>query len=262
MRDLWTIRSSKFANDRETIMRNGNIYQIANGYMGYRGTLDEFGPEELVAVTLAGIFDRVGDAWREPVNAPNGGFTQISVDGAPITAIATAIGRHHQILHLKNATFERETQFETQGKIVRIGSTRFLSADKPNLGVVRYSISCDSAAKIEIRTGIDCNIWDLNGPHLLRLRADIRDKVLLICGVTNEESKNVAVAEAIDIDFGLETRDTEGNRNLQGHRIHGRGGKNLYLRQIFRGSYRQRPHQPAGRGCRNRQRQRGQGIRL
>ena len=32
-------------------MRMGNVYQIANGYMGYRGTLDEFGPEELEHMT-------------------------------------------------------------------------------------------------------------------------------------------------------------------------------------------------------------------
>ena len=31
---------------------------------------------EMVGITLAGIYDQVGDAWREPVNAPNGGFTQ------------------------------------------------------------------------------------------------------------------------------------------------------------------------------------------
>ena len=81
MKDLWSISTSEFAGDKESLMRRGNVYQIANGYMGYRGTLDEFGPEESVGITLAGIFDRVGSAWREPVNAPNGGFTRVSLDG-------------------------------------------------------------------------------------------------------------------------------------------------------------------------------------
>ena len=66
MSNLWKISTNKFVDEPEGIMRNGNIYQIANGYMGYRGTLDEFGPDEMVGITLAGIFDRVGDAWREP----------------------------------------------------------------------------------------------------------------------------------------------------------------------------------------------------
>ncbi len=120
MRDPWTISTGKFARDRETIMRNGNIYQIANGYMGYRGTLDEFGPEELVAVTLAGIFDRVGDAWREPVNAPNGGFTRITMDGESISELAARVRNHRQVLDLHNATFVRQTEYESWSKILRI----------------------------------------------------------------------------------------------------------------------------------------------
>ena len=215
MRDLWTVSSGTFANDEESIMRNGNIYQIANGYMGYRGTLDEFGPDELVAVTLAGIFDRVGDAWREPVNAPNGGFTQIALDGEAVSARATTIRNHKQVLHLQNAAFERETEYEAQNKILRISSTRFLSADKPNLGVIKYSIRCDKAAEVRIDTGIDYNIWDLNGPHLLHLRAEKRDDVLLVSGETNEASKTVAIAEIVDIDFGRERHKTDAKKNLR-----------------------------------------------
>src|SRR4051812_27240125 len=96
----WNISSDKFINETESIMRMGNVYQVANGYMGYRGTLDEFGPNELVGITLAGIFDRVGDKWREPVNAPNGGFTQVTIDGSSISARTTAISEHTQNLDL------------------------------------------------------------------------------------------------------------------------------------------------------------------
>src|ERR1700742_3641834 len=102
MSKLWQVSTDKFVNERESIMRMSNVYQIANGYMGYRGTLDEFGPDEMVGVTLAGIFDRVGDAWREPVNAPNGGFTKMTVDGHEISARSTTIKRHSQSLNLEN----------------------------------------------------------------------------------------------------------------------------------------------------------------
>ena len=116
-------------------MRLGNVYQVANGYMGYRGTLDEFGPDELVGITIAGIFDKVGDAWREPVNAPNGGFTKLMLDGIEISALSTVIKNHTQNLNLENAVFERETNYESQGKILTVQSTRFLSAGKPNTGI-------------------------------------------------------------------------------------------------------------------------------
>ena len=215
MSSLWKVSTDKFINEKESIMRNGNVYQIANGYMGYRGTLDEFGPDELVGITLAGIFDRVGDAWREPINAPNGGYTKVTLDGVEISALTTTVKNHKQSLNLENAVFERETDYESQEKIIKIKSSRFLSADKPNLGVVKFSVSCDKAAKVSISTGIDYNIWDLNGQHLLKLFPEKNNEILLVHGVTNELSKKVAVAEAAEINFGKETHIIKDNRNLR-----------------------------------------------
>ena len=215
MSNLWQVRTDKFANEREAIMRSGNVYQIANGYMGYRGTLDEFGPDELVSITLAGIFDRVGDSWREPVNAPNAGFTQVVLDGLNISALATKIKSHRQSLNLENAVFQRETTFLSQGKKLILKSSRFLSARDPHLGVIQFSVTCDKAAKVSIRTGIDFNIWDLNGPHLLNLTAKKQDGILSVAGVTSEASKRVAVAEAADFEFGKETYSATGKKNLR-----------------------------------------------
>ena len=215
MSNLWQVHTNKFINEKESIMRNGNVYQIANGYMGYRGTLDEFGPDELVGITLAGIFDRVGDAWREPVNAPNGGFTQVTLDGKAISALATTVKNHKQSLNLKNALFERETHYKSQGTILRVKSARFLSADKPNLGIIKYSFSCDKAAKVRVSTGIDYNVWDLNGPHLTNLSSGKKNEILVVHAITNETSKKIAVAEIVDLNFGKETHETKGNKNLR-----------------------------------------------
>src|ERR1700749_3134390 len=129
--------------------------------MGDRGTLDEFGPEQLVGITLAGMFDRLGSAWREPVNAPNGGFTQVTLDGVKVSALTTKIKSHRQSLNLENAVFERETTFSSHGKNLTLKSSRFLSADNPHLGVVQFNLTCDKAGKAVVSTGIDFDIWDL-----------------------------------------------------------------------------------------------------
>ncbi len=215
MHNLWQVHTDRFSNEEESIMRNGNVYQIANGYMGYRGTLDEFGPDERVGITLAGIYDRVGDAWREPVNAPNGGLTKITLDGREISALSTRIKRHRQSLHLQNAVFERETDFLSRGKTLKLKSMRFLSADHPHLGIIKYSLTVDKKARIKIRTGIDYNIWDLNGPHLLKLTPGNKNGALLVQGITGEASKRVVVAEAITCVFGRASIETSGNRILR-----------------------------------------------
>ena len=215
MHNPWQVHIDRFINEKESIMRTGNVYQIANGYMGYRGTLDEFGPTELVGITLAGIYDRVGDAWREPVNAPNGGYTTITLDGRQISALSTRIKRHRQSLNLEKAVFERETDFVSWGKTLKLKSTRFLSADQPHLGIIKYSLTVEKGVRVRIHTGIDYNIWDLNGPHLLKLTPEKKDGILSVHAVTGENSRRVVVAEAIDLRFGKETHLIRENRNLR-----------------------------------------------
>ena len=132
-----------------------------------------------------------------------------------ISALSTTVKNHKQSLNLENAVFERETDYESQGKTLKIKSTRFLSADKPNLGIIKYSLTCDKAAKVKISTGIDYNIWDLNGPHLLKLSPVKKDEILVVHAITNETSKKVAVAEIVDLNFGKETHEIKDNKNLR-----------------------------------------------
>jgi kojibiose phosphorylase len=215
MQHLWEISTTECTGTKESALRRGNVYQIANGYMGCRGTLDEAGPEEGVGFTLAGLFDQVGAAWREPVNAPNGAFTSVTLDGTLLAAPGATVVSHRQALHFAHAAFERATVFAVGGRRLTLASTRFLSADQPNLGVVQVTLTCDRDAEVTIRTGIDGNIWDLNGPHLPGLVARREDDVLVTEGRTHEQRKRVAVAEAVAADFGPGVPEVAAGRNLR-----------------------------------------------
>lgn len=233
MSKLWQLTTAECAGSKEDLMRRGNVYQIANGYMGYRGTLDEFGPDESVGITLAGIFDQVGSAWREPVNAPNGGYTRLSLDGVELSARDASVAQHRQTLHFADARFERETVFAVGGKRLTFRSERFLSAVRPNLGVVRITVSCDREADVVIRTGIDGNVWDLNGPHLTRLEAGSSGGVLSLGAVTHEAGKRVAVAEVVSTGLGEGKPMTEGHRHLREITIRAEAGKAYSVDKYF-----------------------------
>ena len=233
MKHLGEISTTECTGSKESLMRRGNMYQIANGYMGYRGTLDEFGPDEAVGITLAGIFDQVGAAWREPVNAPNGGFTRVAIDGTEVSALDETVTGHRQTLHFANARFERETVFAVGGKLLTIRSARFLSAVQPNLGVVQFTVSCDRDAELTLSTGIDYNIWDLNGPHLLHLTSHHEDGVLWVEGRTHESGRRVIVAEAMEADLGGERRVTQKNRHLRVFTFRAEAGKTYTVIKYF-----------------------------
>ncbi len=234
MKHLGEISTTECAGSREDLMRRGNVYQIANGYMGYRGTLDEFGPGESVGITLAGLFDQVGAAWREPVNAPNGAYTRVAVDGREVSALEEqSVVAHRQALHFANARFERETVFAVDGKRLTVRSSRFLSVAQPHLGVVQFSVSCDRAAELTLSTGIDGNIWDLNGPHLRHLAAHCRDGVLWSEGRTHEAGKRVVVAEAVEAGLGGERHAAQANRNLRVFTFRAEAGQTYAITKYF-----------------------------
>ena len=218
--------------------------------------------EQLVGITLAGIFDRVGSAWREPVNAPNGGFTSVSLGGAELSALGGRVTRHRQTLRFANALFERETSFASKGTSLTVRSARFLSAETPNLGVIRFSITCSRSAAVTIRTGIDGNIWDLNGPHLLGLESKRQDSVLIVEGRTNESAKRVAVAEAADIGFGKVTYESSANRSLRVVRFRAEAGKTYTFHKYFAVFTDNDAVRGPGGGGRGRGRPAGEGARL
>lgn len=231
MNQLWEISTTDHGGTRENSLRRGNVYQLANGYMGYRGTLDEAGPEDGVGITLAGIFDQVGTAWREPVNAPNGGFTRVALDGTELTA--AAVVRHRQTLRFADATFARETVFAVNGKKITLHSTRFLSAADPHLGVIRFAVTCDQSATIRIATGIDGRIWDLNGPHLPDLVCGRADGVIWVEGRTQEARKRVAVAESVAAGFGAGVEADEEQRHLRVFTIEAGAGQSYAFEKFF-----------------------------
>ncbi len=188
----WLLSEENFSRDH--IELNGSKFLLSNGYMGYRGTMEEYGKAEQVACTLAGIFDRVGNAWREPVNAPNGFYTLLYCDNQPLRANQKEPRKHQQVLDLRRAIHYRDTTFQMGSQEISVHMERFLSLDQVHLMVVRCRFHCLEACQIKIETGIDSNVWDINGPHFKTIHYEQLEKLLIAEAVTNE-GDTVVVAE-------------------------------------------------------------------
>lgn len=211
----WVVKERGF--DPGRITANGNKFMIGNGVLGYRGTLEEFGKGELTATIVAGLYDRVGHKWREPVNAPNGLAMALRWDGAPLDVLSGGAGEHvgpapeplehEQSLDLRHAVHRRRTTYRTADEAqVTVTSERFCSAARPHLIVNRISVESSRDGILTIVTGIDGDVWDINGPHLERLETgsdkDESGDVLTLTGWTHERNVPVSVAEAVDDGFG------------------------------------------------------------
>lgn len=210
----WRIEEAGF--DPENIASNGNKFIIGNGYMGVRGTLEEFKKEQLAAVNLAGIYDRVGDGWREPLNAPNGLYTTLRIDEEEYSMPESQPLYHTCSLDYRKALFSRKTIWKTARGQVEIESERFASLANPHLIVMKYCVTANFHADIELITGIDGDVWDIHGPHYDNLALSIENDSLLAKGTTHENKDKVYVAESYSCDFINEKNYTvEGKRILR-----------------------------------------------
>ncbi|MBR3645284.1 MAG: glycoside hydrolase family 65 protein [Lachnospiraceae bacterium] len=194
----WKLRELGY--DKEKISSNGNKYLTGNGYMGVRGTLDEYSKDNLAAINLAGMYDQVGDSWREPVNAPNGFFGYISADGEVIKLPETQALEHEVELDYRHGILKRHTKWNTVRGNITVETERFVSMEQVHLGAERCIISADFHSDVNYVFGIDGDVWDINGPHFDTVIMN-NNGIMSLNAVTHEKGMKVCVAETFQTDF-------------------------------------------------------------
>ena len=199
----WELTENGF--NSEKIAHLGNKFLTGNGYMGIRGALDEFDSRDLVAVNLAGIYDQVGNSWREPLNAPNGFYSYLIVDGNVLKVQDNAPKEHFIKLDYRHGIFKRHTEWTTKRGNIVLESERFVSMDDVHIGVEKYKITADFHADINFLTGIDGDVWDINGPHYDEIIMD-EDDCISIVGISHEKKYHVAVSVSEDENFPCEKK--------------------------------------------------------
>ncbi len=195
MNNNWIIKKDNF--ETADVELNGSKFLIGNGYMGYRGTMEEYSEKELVAVNMAGLFDKNGDKWRESVNLPNPLYTVLSHNGEKIKLNESKIENHLQQLDIYNGIHFRKTTFNIGGTMVSIEAERFLSMHRDNIMAMKYVISADKDITLDLYTGIDTKIWDINGPHLKGVKVNVDGNSMKVNAVTYQNEIPTEVYEYV-----------------------------------------------------------------
>lgn len=198
----WTVCEEGF--DRDSIAGSGNKFMTGNGYMGFRGTMEEYTANELVACNISGLYDKQGDKWREPVNAPNGFFTSLAVGGKDVGLPQEKPIEHIQMLDMRAGIHRRKTVWDTEYGKVKVGAERFVSLHEAHLMCLKYTVSVEESCELIVKTGIDGDVWDINGPHLEKYVPEEEAGVLMISARTQELKVPVVVAEVCSKSFHAE----------------------------------------------------------
>ena len=167
---IWEIKEMEFLRDK--VEQNGSRFLIGNGFMGYRGTLEEFDKNQLVALNMAGLFDKNGDSWRESVNAPNPFYVKTTANGTELNVLTADIANHEQTLNIRYGVHERKTVFGVDGVKVTVKAERFLSMARENIAALKYTVFADADITLAVDTKIDTDIWNIHGDHFTVKSAD------------------------------------------------------------------------------------------
>ncbi|MCL2256480.1 MAG: glycoside hydrolase family 65 protein [Firmicutes bacterium] len=185
--------------NKEAYAHFGTKFLIGNGYMGVRGTMEEYGAEYMPAVNIAGVYNLASpEKWRESLNAPNPFFAKLFVDGEELSLPNSAdkVVFHEHKLCLTCGIHFRKTTFKTAKGNVTIETQRFASMTNFNTLAIKYSVVSDYDCLSKIVSGIDGVVWDINGPHFTSF--NVTDNVVTgIC-----DSGVSVTTSAKDIPFG------------------------------------------------------------
>lgn len=224
----WTLQ--EHGGRPDTAADRGNRFLIGNGYLGVRGTLDEDGKDALAAVNLAGLYDQVGDAWREPLNAPNPFWTQCRIDAGPLTCAGAVC--HTQSLDFRHGIAARTTEWQVGAGRLRVESERFVSMASYHLSGSAYTVTAlDAPCRLTLCCGIDGDVWDINGPHYVSL-AFTQAGDTLACSAATAANALVAVQRRVSWPQQGAAPHTEAKRGWQQAAIALQAGQSLRVTSV------------------------------
>lgn len=192
----FTIKTNQF--NKDDITHNGNKFFTGNGYFGIRGTLEEYTKEHMCAVNLSGVYDKAGDGWRESVNAPNPLYTVLLVDNEKFALPERIPETHEQTLDITKGLHKRRTVWKTEKGNITIECERFSSMSHQHIIAMKYTFKIDFNADIEIITGIDGEVWDINGPHFKEIIAKTNKDFESVKGITGEKRIEVKTCQFVN----------------------------------------------------------------
>ncbi|MDR3284906.1 MAG: glycoside hydrolase family 65 protein [Treponema sp.] len=203
----------------EDLLQNGNRLLTGNGYLGRRGVPDDADASALPATILSGIYDQQGELWREPVNAPDPLYTAFSVDGLPLRLDGSHLLSHEQALNFRYGIYSRKTTWRVGGSpagALTLRARRFADMSNVHRLCATYALSSDVPVMVTVKTGVNCAVRDLNGPHLGGFRFAASAPLLTAECRTLEQQIPLAVASGIS---GLDGIKNGGGSGIEKHEI-------------------------------------------
>lgn len=219
-RDEWTIREEGFHPEYNEVTES--LMSLGNGSFGQRANFEEkFSGKSLQGNYVAGVYypdkTRVGwwkngypEYFAKVLNNVNWAGLELKIDEEIIDLNEQKILSFERSLNMKEGVLIRSCELElSNGSALKIRSERFISMADQELGVLRYSFSCNREAKVDLLSYVDFDVVNQDSNYDEKFwEEENRSRIDQKIGIVAKTKKlDFRVCAVVNNDFRNEKRD-------------------------------------------------------
>ncbi len=193
---LWEIREESF--EAEQLVTTGSNFMTGNGYMGYRGTFPDWGRNQYAGCVVTDTYDNADGTWKELCTVPNPLFTAVSWEGQSLGLLdldSARVESYRREIDFRYGIHRFSYTAKTEsGARVTLSHERYASYENVHNLYERWVLTSDQPGEAVLTTGIDGDIWSLNGSHFSRQSAGEKEGVRVTESVTGEQGIRIFTA--------------------------------------------------------------------
>lgn len=209
--DEWKIIEDQYNSDYNEISES--LCSIGNGHMGQRANFEEtYSGKTLQGSYVGGVYypDKTKVGWwkngypeyfAKVLNSVNWIGLNIKVNGEVVDlAKAKTIHSFHRELDMMNGLLTRQVDLTLQnGNRIRINTSRFVSMDEVEAGVISYNIEAvNFSGKIEVESYLDNGISNKDSNYdekfWLPVDTSVGEETIFVSAITKKTGFTVAAA--------------------------------------------------------------------
>ncbi len=146
----WALRETYL--DLTQLAQSESLFALANGYVGWRGNLDEGEPHGLPGSYLNGVYESRALPYAEVaygypetgqsvINVTNGKLLRLFVDDEPFDVRYGEVLEHERLLDFRAGVLRRNAEWQSPaGKRVRVSSARLVSFSQRSVAAICYEV--------------------------------------------------------------------------------------------------------------------------
>ena len=146
----WALRETFL--DLELLAQSESVFALANGYVGWRGNLEEGEPHGLPGSYLNGVYEvrplpsaeiayGLPETGQSIINVTNGKLLRLFVDDEPFDVRSGELRSHERLLDFRAGVLNRHAEWVSPaGKPIRVTSTRLVSFTQRSVAAICYEV--------------------------------------------------------------------------------------------------------------------------